>query len=143
MYLSGAQELRHGGPEQGVNMTDAIGLLAAIPPALFFDAMAGRLNGPKAEGKELSINFVFTDLGEGRHLWLENAVLHHEALTGQTADATLTLTHPLFLKLVTGTAGLRDTLLSDDLDVDGSRIDLVRFFALFDKPDGRFAIVTP
>lgn len=143
VYLSGAQELRHGGPEQGVNMTDAIGLLAAIPPALFFDAMAGRLNGPKAEGKELSINFVFTDLGEGRHLWLENAVLHHEALTGQTADATLTLTHPLFLKLVTGTAGLRDTLLSDDLDVDGSRIDLVRFFALFDKPDGRFAIVTP
>lgn len=143
VYLSGAYELRHGGPEQGLNMTDAVGLLAAIPPALFFDAMAARLNGPKAEGKNLSINFEFTDLGIGRHLWVENAVLHHEALDGQPADATLKLTHPLFLKLVTGTAGVRDTLLSDDLDVDGSRIDLVRFFTLLDKPDGKFAIVTP
>lgn len=143
VYLSGAYELRNGGPEQGVNMSDAVGLLAAIPPELFFDAMAARLNGPKAEGKQLSVNFEFTDLGVGRHLWIENAVLHHEALAGQPADATLKLTHALFLKLVTGTAGLRDTLLSDDLDVDGSRLDLVSFFRLLDKPDGRFAIVTP
>ena len=143
VYLSGAYELRHGGPEQGVNMTDAVGLLAAIPPDLFFDAMAARLNGPKAEGKTIAVNFEFTDLGEGRHLWLENAVLHHEALNGQMADVTLKLTHPLFLKMVTGTAGIRDTLLSDELDIDGSRIDLVRFFGLLDKPDGRFAIVTP
>ena len=143
VYLSGAYELRNGGPEQGVNMTDAVGLLAAIPPEQFFDAMAARLNGPKAEDKQLSVNFEFTDLGVGRHLWIENAVLHHEALDKQPADATLKLTHALFLKLVTGTAGVRDTLLSDDLDVDGSRIDLVRFFTLFDKPDGRFAIVTP
>lgn len=143
VYLSGAYELRHSGPEQGVNMTDAVGLLAAIPPEQFFDAMAARLNGPKAEGKNLSVNFEFTDLGMGRHLWLENAVLHHEPLEAQAADVTLKLTHALFLKLVTGSAGIRDTVLSDDLDIDGSRIDLVRFFGLLDKPDGRFAIVTP
>lgn len=142
-YLSAAFELRHGGPAQGVNMTDAIGLLAAIPLPRFFDSMAARLNGPKAEGSTLSVNFEFTDLGQARHLWLENAVMHHEALDGQQADATLRLTHDVFLKIVTGTAGLKDTLLSDELDVDGSRIDLVRFFSLFDKPDGRFAIVTP
>ena len=124
-------------------MTDAVGLLAAIPPEQFFDAMAARLNGPKAEGKNLSVNFEFTDLGMGRHLWLENAVLHHEPLEAQAADVTLKLTHALFLKLVTGSAGIRDTVLSDDLDIDGSRIDLVRFFGLLDKPDGRFAIVTP
>ena len=42
-----------------------------------------------------------------------------------------------------GQAGIKDTLLSGELDIDGSRLDLVRFFGLFDKPDGRFAIVTP
>ena len=40
-------------------------------------------------------------------------------------------------------AGIRDTLLGDELTVDGSRLDLVRFFSLFDKPDGRFGIVVP
>jgi hypothetical protein len=43
---------------------------------------------------------------------------------------------------MTGTAGVQDTLLSDDLEIDGSRIDLVRFFTLIDKAPGTFAIVT-
>lgn len=41
-----------------------------------------------------------------------------------------------------GTAGVKDTLLSDDLKVDGSKIDLVRFFTLIDKPTGTSSIVT-
>jgi alkyl sulfatase BDS1-like metallo-beta-lactamase superfamily hydrolase len=45
--------------------------------------------------------------------------------------------------MLTGEAGLKDTLFSDDLSVDGSRIDLVRFFSLFEKPATSFAIVTP
>jgi len=143
VYLSAAYELRHGLPEQGVDLSDALGMLRAMPLPKFFDSMAARLNGPDAEGKTLAVNFVFTDIGEGRHLWLENAVLHHEPLTDQAADATLNLTHELFLKMVVGTAGIRDTLLSDDLNIDGSRLDLVKFFGLFDQPDGRFAIVTP
>lgn len=40
------------------------------------------------------------------------------------------------------TAGVKDTLLSDDLKVSGSKIDLVRFFGLIDKAPGTFAIVT-
>ena len=143
MYLSAAYELRHGGPEQGVNMTDAIGMLRAIPIEKFFDSMAARLNGPNAEGEAITINFVFTDLCHGRHLSLKNAVMHHREYDGQDADATLKLTHELFLKMVTGQAGIKDTLFSDDLDIDGSRLDLVKFMGLFDKPDGRFNIVMP
>lgn len=148
VYLSAAFELRHGSPKVGTDLSDALDLLRAIPLHKFFDSMAARLNGPKAAGKSMTVNFVFTDRGEGHHLWLENAVLHHEALrdaanTPQTADVTLNISHELFLKMAVGQAGLKDTLLSDELDIDGSRIDLVRFFALFDKPDGKFAIVTP
>ena len=49
----------------------------------------------------------------------------------------------VFIKMMTGTAGVQDTLLSDDLQVGGSRIDLVRFFSLIDKAPKTFAIVTP
>ncbi|MDH5274580.1 MAG: hypothetical protein OEY13_16085, partial [Gammaproteobacteria bacterium] len=58
------------------------------------------------------------------------------------ANATLTLTKPIFIKMMAGTAGIKDTLLSDDLEIDGSQIDLVRFFTLIDKAPGTFAIVT-
>ena len=49
---------------------------------------------------------------------------------------------PIFIKMMAGTAGIKDTLMSDDLKIDGSKIDLVRFFTLIDKAAGTFAIVT-
>ena len=58
------------------------------------------------------------------------------------ANATLTLTKDIFIRMMAGTAGIKDTLMSDDLQVDGSKIDLVRFFSLIDKAAGTFAIVT-
>ncbi len=143
VYLSAAFELRHGGPDVGADMVGAIDLLRAIPLHKFFESMAARLNGPKADGEELSINFVFTDRGEGFHLWLENAVLHSEPLTDQAADATLNLTHELFLKMAINQAGIKDTIMSDDLQLEGSKLKLIKFFSLFDKPEGKFAIVTP
>lgn len=144
VYLGAAYELRHGGPKTGVNMTDAIGMLRAIPIHQFFDSMAARVDGKKAEGKDISVKFTFTDLGESHRLWLENSVLHHEIADENTeADATIELTHELFLKMVIGKAGIKDTLLSDDMNIDGSRLKLVGFFRLLDKPDGKFAIVTP
>lgn len=45
--------------------------------------------------------------------------------------------------MITGTAGVKDTLMNSKLKIDGSRIDLVRFFALIDRATGTFAIVTP
>ncbi|OQC14477.1 MAG: hypothetical protein BWX79_00872 [Alphaproteobacteria bacterium ADurb.Bin100] len=44
--------------------------------------------------------------------------------------------------MIAGVAGAKDTLLSDDLKIDGSKIDLVRFFSLIDKAPGTFPIVT-
>jgi len=105
--------------------------------------MAARLQADKAEGKVLKVNFVFTDSGESYALEVKNAVLHHRSGTDANATATLKLTRDIYLKMIMGKAGLNDTLLSDDLQVAGSRVDLVRFFALFHQPNGSFKIVTP
>ena len=58
-----------------------------------------------------------------------------------TAEA-LTLTKAFFLRMVTGDVGATDLLLSDQTRIEGSRIDLGRFFALLDKTPGNFPIVT-
>ncbi len=145
VYLSGAYELRHGGPEQGFNLASARDLITYTPMPSFLEAMAARLNGPEAEGMNMRINLVITDLKENYLLSLKNSVMNFRALKvpAPDADATLKMTHGLYLKLAIGEAGLRDTLFSDELDVDGSRIDLMRFFSLFEKPTGDFNIVTP
>jgi len=143
VYLTGAFELRYGAPDQGIDLATSLDMLRHTPVPRFLDAMAARLKGEDAEGKELTINLVFTDLKESYVLNIKNAVLHHHPGSDSRANATLKLTHELYLKMLIGSAGLKDTLMSDDLKVTGSRLDLVRFFALFEKPDGKFNIVTP
>ena len=143
-YLTGAQELRNGPPEKGVSKALVYDMLLQTPTERFLEAMAANLNGPDADGKNLKINLVLTDKQESYVLWIENAVLHfRSAPPAADAHATLSLTREIFVKMIAGTAGAKDTLLSDDLKVTGSKIDLVRFFSLIDKAPGTFAIVTP
>jgi alkyl sulfatase BDS1-like metallo-beta-lactamase superfamily hydrolase len=144
VYLTAARELRHGTPDQGIDIAIMEDVLRETPIPQFFNSMAVRLNGPDAEDVELSVNIVFTDLEESYLLNIENAVLHHRpSEQGVEADVTLSLTHNLFVQILIGKASLKETLLSDDLEVEGSTLDLVRFFSLLDKPTGTFNIVTP
>jgi alkyl sulfatase BDS1-like metallo-beta-lactamase superfamily hydrolase len=143
-YLTAAAELRNGPPKKGIDRRYFIDMLSQTPIERFLDAMAAALNGPSAEDKDLKINLVISDTKESFVLWIENAVLHHKkAAPAADANATLTLTKEIFIKIMAGTAGVKDTLMSDDLKVNGSVIDLVRFFTLIDKAPGTFAIVTP
>lgn len=142
-YLTAGAELRNGPPKKGVERSSLIDMLSQTPIERFLEAMAAGLDGPAAEGKNLKINLVLTDTKESFVLWIENAVLHHKkAAPAADADATLTLTKGIFIKMMAGTAGAKDTLLSDDLKVEGSKIDLARFFTLIDKAPGTFSIVT-
>jgi len=144
VYLSGSYELRHGGPEKGVDISLFKDVLKQTPVSYFFDTMAVRLNGPDAEGKSIKVKIIFSDIGERYELSLENSVLHHRAVGPESrADATLNVTYDLFIRMMIGQAGLKDMLFSDELEVEGSKIDLLRFFSLFDKPKGTFNIVTP
>jgi len=143
-YLTAAAELRRGPPQKGLDRTRFLEVLQHTPVERFLDAMAAALNGPEAEGKDLKINLVLTDTKESHVLWIENAVLHHRAgPPASDADATLALTHAMFVRLVAGAAGAKDLLLSDEVKVTGSRVDLGRFFGLLDKAPGTFNIVTP
>ncbi len=144
-YLTAADELRRGIGRQALDARAASALLERIPTELFFSAMATRLDGERAGQRDpLTINFVFTDSGETWVLNVENAVLHHWPRPADpAAAATVRLTRAFFLRLITGQAGLTDLLLSGDVDVDGSRAELLAFFGLLDGVAGNFPIVTP
>lgn len=144
VYLTGAYELRHGAPERGIDLSVYKGLLENTPVSCFFDAMAVRLKGPEAQGKTISVTVDFTDRDEQYDLMLENAVLRHRrAVPGKSADVTIRITHDLFIRMLAGRAGIKETIFSEELSVDGSKLDLLRFLMLFEKPSQNFAIVTP
>lgn len=144
VYLTGAHELRNGKTDETPDLSVAKDMLVHSPRSNFFNVMAAQLNGPKADGLEMTINFVFTDLAETHVLTLKNSVLHHRQTEADpAANATLNISHDLFLDIALGQASIKELLFSDQLSIDGSKIDLARFFALQDKLKGVFSIVTP
>ncbi len=142
-YLTGAFELRQGTPETGMDRAAMIDLLEHTPGERFLEAMAASLDAETAGDLALTINLVFADQDESYVLRLANGVLHHwRRAPDLEADATLTVSKAFFLGMVTGGVGAADLLMSDEVDIDGSRIDLGRFLRLIDKPAGTFPIVT-
>jgi alkyl sulfatase BDS1-like metallo-beta-lactamase superfamily hydrolase len=143
-YLTGAYELRNGGPQEGVAASSLLDMLQHTPVERFLEAMAAALNGPRAEDAHFKVNLVLPDLQESYVLEIQNAVLqHHRAPPAADANATLTLPKPMFLRMMTGKAGIADFLVNKEIQVEGSRVDLLRFLSLFDRSRGNFAIVTP
>ncbi|NRD72509.1 MBL fold metallo-hydrolase [Shewanella sp. VB17] len=144
VYLSAAYELRHGTPDKGMDLASMKQVLLHSPVDNFFQSMASRVIGPDAFGEELLLNIYFTDLNENYVLELKNSVLHHSKATkAADANATLSISHELFIDIIIGSAGAKDMLFSDELTIEGSKLDLVNFFRLLDKPKGVFNIVTP
>jgi alkyl sulfatase BDS1-like metallo-beta-lactamase superfamily hydrolase len=144
VYLTGALELRQGAPAAGLDLSNAIDLIEETPVDQFFELMAVMLNGPKADGETFVLNITFTDLEENYVLELENAVLHQrKGSPSPDADASIDITHALFVQMLTGGAGASDILFSDDISIEGSKLGLVNFFALLDTPEASFNIVTP
>jgi alkyl sulfatase BDS1-like metallo-beta-lactamase superfamily hydrolase len=142
-YLTGAYELRNGGPAKGITIDIMLDMLKHTPIERFLERMAASIDGGKAADANLKINLVFSDLKESYVLQIENAVLHfHKAPPEKDANATLTLTKAFFLQMMTGQAGAKDLLLSDQTKIEGSKIDLGRFFSLIEKAPGTFPIVT-
>lgn len=144
VYLSGALELRAGGPDEGFARSRLVEMLAHAPIERFLDAMAATLDGVAAADSDLRINLQFSDRNEAYALWIENAVLHHRRVDSlPPADATLTLTHRFFLRMITGEAGAASLLTSSETQINGSTLSLASFFGMLDKAPGTFGLIEP
>ena len=144
-YLSGAQELRAGVNKLETGTTASPDTIRAMPLGLLFDYLGVRLNGPKAEGKTITLNWNFTDTKEQYVLALENGALNHTAHKQvKDADATVTLTRAAFDEFILGgKPELEAMMASGDLKVEGQKEKLGELLSLMDNFDPWFNIVTP
>jgi alkyl sulfatase BDS1-like metallo-beta-lactamase superfamily hydrolase len=144
-YLSGAQELRAGVNKLETGTTASPDTIRAMPLGLLFDYLGVRLNGPKAEGKTITLNWNFTDTREQYVLALENGALNHTAHKQvKDAEATFTLTRAAFDEFILGgKPELEAMMASGDLKVEGQKEKLGELLSLMDNFDPWFNIVTP
>ncbi|HVP01459.1 MAG TPA: alkyl sulfatase dimerization domain-containing protein [Solirubrobacteraceae bacterium] len=143
VYLMGARELREGvvGTAATTAPADVIRSLSAEQ---LFDALAVRLDGPRAADRNITLRWHFTDTG-GRHLLLlEHGVLRHRRDDGrEPVDATVSIERAALDELLAGAATLADIGAAGRLAVTGDAERLGELLGLLDAPDPAFAIVTP
>jgi alkyl sulfatase BDS1-like metallo-beta-lactamase superfamily hydrolase len=142
VYLSGATELRDGifgTPAQAASAD----IVAALTPEMLFDALAVRVDGPRAWDERLTVDVHFTDTGDFFRLRLANGVLTYSSVEKPgAADVTLRLPRSALAVLAAGTPDPA-SLAAAGVELEGDGSVLGRIFALLDSPDPDFAIVTP
>src|SRR6266516_4389165 len=142
-YLVGALELRSGPPKLRAPSTLTADTLAALSLDNFFDLLGVRLNGPRAEGKIMRINWDFTDVGEKYALNLENSALTYTHGLAEDAQASLALRRATLDSIMLKQTTFAEAATSGQIAVAGDPAKLVELLGLFDDFDPMFEIVAP
>jgi alkyl sulfatase BDS1-like metallo-beta-lactamase superfamily hydrolase len=142
-FLMGARELRDGisGTPTATAPPD---VLAQLTVGQLLDAMAIRLNGPRAAGHSLRIDWSTTDPDEEHAVTVNRGVLRHRPGRHEPpAEARLVVERRALDQLLLGAVDIGQLVESDRLRIEGDGARLGELLALLDEPDPGFAIVTP
>jgi alkyl sulfatase BDS1-like metallo-beta-lactamase superfamily hydrolase len=143
-YLFGAQELRQGMPKAPPRPPMPRETLAALRTEQLWDVLGVRLNGPKAEGKHIVLNWNFTDTGETFVLTLENCALTYLAgAQAATADAGFTLARGVLDEVIAKQTTFQEAVGSGLIKFTGNPMRLGELMALMDEFPRMFEIVEP
>ena len=142
-FLTGAMELQVDAIDSGYRPR-VLELLSHLSVAQIFEAIAIRLDGPRAAGTDLIINWTITESGDRHFIRLENAVLSHvEGRLHEQADLSVSIPKSQMLFVMFGFVALDDLVASGVASITGEIATLTRLQALLDAPDPDFAIGTP
>ena len=142
--LQGAWELRNGLPKLPALNTVSPDVVRALSLDMLFDYMGVRLNGDKARGKTIVLNWQFTDTRQNHLLNLENSALTHQADSqAANADATVRLTRATLDEISLQKTTFAAALQAGQISVVGSRDKLLELLAMLDTPAGMFPLVEP
>jgi alkyl sulfatase BDS1-like metallo-beta-lactamase superfamily hydrolase len=143
-YLFGAQELRQGMPKTSPRPPMPRETLAALRTEQLWDVLGVRLNGPKAEGKHIVLNWSFTDTGERFILTLENSALTYiEIAQPANADASFTLARSTLDAVIAKQTTFPEAVAAGKIKFTGNAMRLGELMGLMDEFPRMFEIVEP
>jgi alkyl sulfatase BDS1-like metallo-beta-lactamase superfamily hydrolase len=143
-YLYAAFELRHGTAKISRGATLNPETVKSIPTEMLFDLLGVQLNGPKADGRHIVVNWNFTDGETSFVLTLQRSVLTYVAKKQDAdADASLTLTRDALDGIMLRRVTFPDAVRSGQIKVAGQAEKVTELFSLFDTFNPNFEIVEP
>jgi alkyl sulfatase BDS1-like metallo-beta-lactamase superfamily hydrolase len=143
-YLFGAQELRQGMPKTQPRPPMSVETAASLRTKQLWDVLGVRLNGPKAEGKHIVLNWSFIDTSENFVLTLENCALTYlEGAQAATADASFTLARSALDEVIAKQTNFPEAVAGGKIKVSGNPMRLTELMELMDEFPRMFEIVEP
>ncbi|WP_321887154.1 alkyl/aryl-sulfatase [Paraburkholderia bannensis] len=144
VYLMGAYELRNGIPKVPAVQTASPDTIRAMSPEMALEFLSMHIDGDKADGKKISVNWVFPDIHKQYAVRLENSVLvYSEGKQIQNADVTLSLPKSSLDNIMLHQTNLDKEVQAGRAKVDGDRGKITELLSLTDSFNPLFPIVTP
>jgi alkyl sulfatase BDS1-like metallo-beta-lactamase superfamily hydrolase len=143
-FLQGASELRNGVPKIPTVATVSPDVIRAMPLDMFFDYLGVRLNGDKARGKAIVLNWQFTDTRQNYILNLDNSALTYVSdAQSDKADVTLALARATLDEISLQKTSFAAALQAGQIVVTGKPEKLAELLGMFDTFAIMFPVVEP
>ncbi|MEN9316241.1 MAG: hypothetical protein RIS35_2634, partial [Pseudomonadota bacterium] len=145
-YLLGARELREGVRRMFTGGAGSLNanVVSVLPMDMFFDFLAIRIDGLRAQNLVGRFDWVLPDLAETWKLTLVNGVLNHsKGSHGEAADAVVRLDRAALTRLLGRGGSLKTALDEGQLLVEGDRACFEQFLAMLEEFDPNFNILEP
>lgn len=143
-YLFGAQELRQGMPSVPVRAGMPLETIAALQTGQIWDMLGVRLNGPKAEGRRIVLNWALNDPDESWAMSVENSALTCIAVPPHPdADATISLSRAALNRIIARQTDFAAAAAAGEVMVTGDSGKLAELMSLMDDFPRMFEIVEP
>src|SRR5262249_29044294 len=120
------------------------GTVKSIPTEILFDLLGVQLNGPKADGRHIVINWNFMDAKTSLVLTLDHSALTYVAnKQDAAADASLTLSRDTLDGIMLHRVTFPDAVRSRQIKVAEKAEKVRDLFSLLDPSNPNFEIVEP
>jgi len=142
-YLLGAHELRNSQAAMPAARAGA-DIVRGLTLDLFFDFLGVRLNGDKAEGKTIVINWTFPDTGQRYAVTLQNCALTYLAgRHADAADASVSLDRATLNRIILRELALPEAMAAGVLRIEGNAMKVAELFGLLDDFTTGFEVIEP
>jgi alkyl sulfatase BDS1-like metallo-beta-lactamase superfamily hydrolase len=143
-FLLGARELREGRDAVTQFSSRSRDMVCAITEEMFFDYLAVRVDGPKAQHLKMRIDWRFTDLEKQFSLNLQHGALTWSAENGNgQADLHVSMSRQTLNQILCGETGFREAVAAREILLEGQVALFRDLLATLDQFDGDFNVVEP
>lgn len=143
-FLLGARELRQGRGGAPTLDRRCRDMVCAMTDEMFFDYLAVRVDGLKAQALDLRFDWQFTDRGKRYAVSLQHGALSFVAgKHRQPAHVSIAMKRSTMDRIVLGETSFRDAIQAGEIELDGNADGFIALLDSMEEFDSNFNVVEP